>query len=128
MKKEIIICIVVIIIVIVLNSITGNYTEKSVESIKADLNIVKEEIEKSSRKDRVAESVTKVKHNWDNKYKILAYYIEHDELEKVTVYLVGLESNIKSDEYSQAMEELDKCIYILEHIEDKYSFNLRNIF
>lgn len=128
MKKEIIICIVVIVSVIVLNTVTGNYTKNSVESVIADLNIVKEEINENKVQEKVSETVTKVKDNWDNKYKILAYYLEHDELEKVTVYLVGLDSNVNSEEYGEAMVELDKCIYILEHLEDKYSFNLRNIF
>ena len=54
--------------------------------------------------------------------------IEHDELEKVHLYIVGIDSNINTDEYSQAIGELDKCAYILEHIEDKYSVNLDNIF
>lgn len=128
MKKEIIICIVVIILVIALNSITDDYTKNSAESVKADLSIVKEEIEQHRGDDKISESVKKAKYNWDNRYKTLAYYLEHDELEKVTVYLVGLESKVKSEEYPQAIEELEKCIYILDHIEDKYSFNLRNIF
>jgi len=128
MKKEIIICIVVIIFVIVLNSISGNYTKNSVESIRNDLNIVKEDIKQNREQNVISEDVARAKNNWDNKYKILAYYLEHNELEKITLYLVGLESNVESEEYAQAMEELDKCIYILEHLEDKYNFNLRNIF
>lgn len=128
MKKEIIICIAVIVIVIVLNTVTGKYTKDSVESMKYDLNKVKQEIEQNKDKNEISENVENTRNNWNNKYKTLAYYIEHDELEKVTLYLVGLDSNVKSEEYSEAIAELDKCVYILDHIQDKYSFNLRNIF
>lgn len=128
MKKEFIICTIVIVAVITLNAITGNYTKDSVLIIKEELDSVKVEIEQRGEKNRIIEKVSKVKEKWDNRYNKLAYYIEHDELEKVELYLVGMDSNIKLEEYAQAMEELNKCIYILEHLEDKYSFNLKNIF
>ena len=76
----------------------------------------------------VNEKITNLKNNWEERYEKLAYYIEHDELEKVHLYIVGIDSNVNSDEYSQAIGELDKCDYILEHIEDKYSLSLKNIF
>ena len=53
---------------------------------------------------------------------------EHDELEKVDTYLVALKSNIESEDYEQAVENLDICVYILEHIDDKEAFLLKNIF
>ena len=90
MKKEIIICIVVLIGVIALNTITGDYTKNSVESIRNDLTVVKDEIEQNKEKEKISQSIINAKNNWDNKYKKLAYYIEHDELEKVTLYLVRI--------------------------------------
>lgn len=128
MKKEVIICIVIVIAVIVFNIISMNYTKKSVESLKWELSSIKEEIEKESQIDLINEKITNLKNNWESRYKNLAYYIEHDELEKVHLYIVGIDSNVNSEEYSQAIGELDKCSYILEHIEDKYSLSLKNIF
>lgn len=128
MKKEIIICCVIIIAVIILNIITINYTKDSVESLKIELSEIKEDIEQEKEVNSVNEKITDLKNNWEERYEKLAYYIEHDELEKVHLYIVGLDSNVNSEEYSQAIGELDKCVYILEHIEDKYSLNLKNIF
>lgn len=128
MKKELIICIVVIFLVGVLNSITDSYTKSTIADIKNNLSIIKKDIEDNKEKEKIKEDILNTRSSWDDKNKTLAYYIEHDELEKVTLYLVGLESNVSTEEYSQAMEELDKCVYILEHIEDKYDFNLKNIF
>lgn len=128
MKKEIIICCVIIIAVIILNIITINYTKDSVESLKVELSNIREDIEKEENVNSINEKIKDLKENWETRYEKLAYYIEHDELEKVHLYIVGLDSNVNADEYSQAIGELDKCVYILEHIKDKYSFNLENIF
>ena len=62
------------------------------------------------------------------KHDLLAYYIEHDELEKVETNLTGLRSFIESKEYSDALAELDKTVFVLRHIEDKNKFNLQNVF
>ncbi len=128
MKKEIIICIFVIILVIVLNVITVNYTKNSVRIIKSELSNIREEIQQEEDEGAITEAISELKNEWKKRYNKLAYYIEHDELEKVHLYIVGLDSNVNAEEYSQAIVELDKCVYILEHIEDKYSLNLKNIF
>lgn len=61
-------------------------------------------------------------------HKKLAYYIEHDELEKVDTAIVTMKSYIKTNDYSLAIAELEEGKFVLEHIKDKNSFNLQNIF
>ena len=127
MKNESLICIVVIILIAILETVTGNYTKESVEYLKSDLYQIKQEIETEDKK-KISEKVMNAKENWKDRANKMAYYVEHDELEKVNVYLVGVESNTETEEYNNAKSELEKCIYILEHIEEKYKFNLKNIF
>lgn len=127
MKNESLICIVVIILIAILEMVTGNYTKESVEYLKNDLYQIKQEIETEDKK-KISEKVMNAKENWKDRTNKMAYYVEHDELEKVNVYLVGVESNTETEEYNDAKSELEKCIYILEHIEEKYKFNLKNIF
>lgn len=127
MKNESLICIVVIILIAILEMVTGNYTKDSVEYLKNDLYQIKQEIETEDKK-KISEKVMNAKENWKDRANKMAYYVEHDELEKVNVYLVGVESNTETEEYNDAKSELEKCIYILEHIEEKYKFNLKNIF
>ena len=127
MKNESLICIVVIILIAILEKVTGNYTKESVEYLKSDLYQIKQEIETEDKK-KISEKVMNAKENWKDRANKMAYYVEHDELEKVNVYLVGVENNTETEEYNDAKSELEKCIYILEHIEEKYKFNLKNIF
>lgn len=131
MFKEFIISIVIVIGIIVGNNITQNYTVETVEVITKDLVEIKEEIENEKENielEQVKGKLEKIEEDWKERHDKLAYYIEHNELEKVETNLKGLKSYLETDEYSEAMSELDKCIFVLEHIQRKNEFNLQNIF
>ena len=128
MKKDIIVCVFVIALVVALNIITSNYTKDSTKKIEEKLSSIRDKIEKNEETQVTANEIKQLKEDWEERNAKLAYYIEHDELEKVNLYIVGLESNYSSKEYGNALEELDKCEFILKHIEEKYSFSMRNIF
>ena len=42
--------------------------------------------------------------------------------------LVALEGCIEVEDYDTSINELNKCVYILEHIKQKHEFSLINIF
>lgn len=131
MTKELIISIIIVVLIFVGNAVTENYTRESVDETKQSLSALREEIIKNE--DEVDVNITKEKidnihEQWDSRYEKLAYYIEHDELEKVKTELTGLRGYIEKEEYSEAVPELDKSVYILEHIKDKTALNLKNIF
>lgn len=131
MIKELIISIIIVVLIFVGNAVTENFTRESVDETKQSLSALREEIIKNE--DEVDVNITKEKiddihEQWDSRYEKLAYYIEHDELEKVKTELTGLRGYIEKEEYSEAVPELDKSVYILEHIKDKTALNLKNIF
>ena len=129
MYKEIIVSIVIIIGIVILNNITENYTKDSLEIMSKDFNEIRGELLKEDQqKESLLLKIENMKSIWDNRSQKLAYYIEHDELEKVDTYLTALKSNIETKEYEQAVENLDICEYILDHIDDKEAFLLKNIF
>lgn len=132
MKKETIICILVIIIVAIGNLVTQNYTEKCVSIINDDLielenKMKKEDKDQKDMKD-IKEKVAETKETWNQMQEKLAFYIEHDELEKVETQLFLLKGQADTRLYSNAVAEIEKCIFILEHIEDKNALNIKNIF
>lgn len=125
MYKEIVITTIIIILIIIGNIITQNNTNKSVETISSELsmfrqNIIKENVDK--------EAVEKIENIWNEKYEKMAYYIEHDELEKVETELAKLKADIEVKNYSLAVENIDNCVFILEHIKDKTALKIVNIF
>ena len=66
--------------------------------------------------------------NWREKYEKLAFFIEHDELEKVETELTELTAYIKIEEYEEAINPLETSIFILNHIKEKFRLNMKNIF
>ena len=131
MTKELIISIIIVVLIFVGNSVTENYTGESIDETKQSLFDLREEIMKNEDEIDVTSAKQKIDNiheQWDSRYEKLAYYIEHDELEKVKTELTGLRGYIEKEEYSEAVPELDKSMYILEHIKEKTALNLKNIF
>ena len=129
LKKEVIICIVVVIFVIIGNIITQGYTRKSVETTNAKLIELKEKLSKVNKDEEgLIEAVKYIKEEWDEKQEKLAFYIEHDELEKVETQIHLLSGEVEAKLYEDAVPETDKCMFILEHIKDKTALNVKNIF
>ena len=127
MYKEIIIIITVISLIVGLDIITNNYTKETVEIISSELNILKEQILNKNKKE-TEEQIIIVKEKWEERYKKLAFYIEHDELEKVKTQLTMLSADLSVEEYKQSITELDTTIFILKHIQEKEEFHFRSIF
>ena len=129
MYKEAIICVITVILIIVLDLITGNYTKNSVTELTNDLMELRSGMSKESIKNEETKNKIKIIYSkWDESYKRLAYYLEHDELEKVEVNLTSLNSAVETEDYAEAKRELDEMVFILHHIEEKNSFDLKNIF
>ena len=127
MYKETIICIFIIILIIGLDIITQNYTKKSTIEITDCLSELKDEIENENLENAKLK-IEELDNKWDNRHDKLAYYIEHDELEKVDTAIVQVKSFVENDDIPSAMSELETGKFVLEHIERKYKFNLQNIF
>ena len=127
MQKELVICVILVILIIIGDIVTQNYTKKTVNYITGELESLKQSLfEKDD--DKADEEISKIDNKWKEVHDKLAYYIEHDELEKVESNFTACKSLAKTREYEQSISELEKTVYVLEHITDKYSFNLVNIF
>ena len=129
MWKETIICFVIIIAIIIGNFITQKYTEQSVQERISELSNLKDEMKKEIiEKEKIKSNIAEVEKSWESRHDKLAYYLEHDELEKVEAHLTSLKSFIESEEYPEAICELDNGAFVLKHIEEKYAFSVENLF
>ncbi len=128
MKKEIIVCIIILIFIIIGDIITQKYSKNSADEITKELQELETMIESNSEISTLTEKIDNIENKWNENYNKWAYFIEHEELEKVKTGIVSIKSYTKSEELGEAMNEVDKTIYILEHIVEKYKVNLKNIF
>ncbi len=140
MKKELIIVIIIVIAIIILDTITHNYTKNNFAKINEQLeqikkiskNIAKEEKEresdKNSKQQELQEKIKIMEEDWQAINKNTAFYIEHEELEKVNASMIKFKSYIQLEEYTEAIPELENCKYILDHIRDKEAMQIINLF
>ena len=129
MYKEIIISIIILVIVFSTDYITQKYTDSKINEIKQKLLDVEEILKKgNANNEKAKEDMKNIYDKWTQYHPYLACYIEHNELEKVETEFVTAKSYIESKQYSDALSQIDRTIFILEHIHYKYSFNLENIF
>ena len=129
MYREIIISLIIIISIFIFDKITQSYTDKAINEAIQDLNYIKKNIkaEKIDNKEVVIKCNEKYQ-KWLDYHKVLAFYIEHNELEKVETNYIAGKSFIETKNYKDAIIELEKTIFVMQHINDKYSVNLENIF
>jgi hypothetical protein len=129
MFKETAVCIVIIISIFILDNRTQNYTEETISDTTIKLEELREGIISTNRNgEELSKSINEIYNDWMEHHDKLAFYIEHDELEKVETDMVSLKGSIEVGEYEIAVSELDKSVFVLQHIQDKYKFNLENIF
>ena len=129
MYKEIIVCILVVILIISMDLLSNNYTKKVFFSINESLGNLRNEMLKEDKdKNKINDEIKKVEQEWNKKLNILSCYIEHNELEKVARQLTLIKGNIDVGEYNQAIPQLDDCVYVINHIKDKESLLIRNLF
>lgn len=126
--KEIIISIIIIVSITVGSKITQDYTKYAVEETSTLLNVLRKDIIESKEKENLEESINNIHTQWDKKHNKLAYYIEHDELEKVNTEIAKIKADIETNNEKIAIENLERCIFVLEHIKDKNLIKIVNIF
>ena len=131
MWKEVVICLIIVALIVIGNNTTQSFSSDTIVEITSQLNELKDILnqdEMQTDNEQAKIKIDEISEVWKEKYKTLAYYIEHNELEKIETNLVGIKSYIESNELPEALEELDTASFILSHIEEKYAFNLQNIF
>ena len=129
MYKEIIVCILVVILIFSMDLLSNNYTKKVFFSINDSLGNLRNEMLKEDKDvNKINDEITKVEQEWNSKLNLLSCYIEHNELEKVARQLTLIKGNIDVEEYNQAVPQLDDCVYVINHIKDKESLLIRNLF
>lgn len=129
MKKELVICIFIIAVIIILNIVTQRYTKECVSQMNERLDILKEaSLEEEIEGENIITEITNIENKWNGFQEKLAFYIEHDELEKVETQIFAMKGFAEIKKYDEIVPELDKCIFILEHIQDKTVLNIKNVF
>lgn len=105
-------------------------TEKSVEKMDNKLNILIEKIsnEEKFEKEELLKQVKEFESDWNEIEEKLSYFVEHDELEKVTEDIVIMKANVNMEEKEESFQKMEEIKFTIEHIKNKQKLKLNNIF
>ena len=132
MQKETIIVIFIVILIFLGNIVTQKYTSKSVAELNEKLDGIKSQIinlgKDRMNNDEVKDMVKEAQDDWNSKHDKMAYYIEHNELEKVDTAIIILGADLETNHYEEAISKIEESKFVLKHIQEKYAFSLQNVF
>ena len=125
MKKEIFICLAILVLVIISDVIISKCTNKYLDDISIKFEDIKKNIDNNLY---ASEKISEIESSWNKYFSVLTCFLEHDELEKINTQIVIIQSGIDVEDKEYVYEELDRGIFILEHIKNKERFKIDNIF
>lgn len=127
--KEILIIVISILIVIVGANISQGYLNKTSDELIQNIETLREEIKKAqiSEDNNSKELVEDIYHKWKGIEKNWSIIVIHNELDLIELALVSMKTCIEEKEYNEAMKELEKSSYLIEHIKDNEKLELKNI-
>lgn len=117
----------IFIIIIGLDLLLYFKTDKLIDEMQIEL----ANLEKIIDSDNINESkneAEKLREKWKKRENVLSFFIEHEEVEKVSLKIAVIEENSKNEEYVSALEDIAETKFLLEHIQDKYNLTWKNIF
>lgn len=123
--KDSIIIILIIVIVIIGNIISQNILKKDSEEIIANLEKLKQKIEKQENLKETAEEIYNQWEETDEKWSII---VTHQELDQIKKAITSVKSGIESNDLSFAYQQIENSIFLVSHIKEKEALAWKNIF
>ena len=128
--KEIIALIFIIAFLIISDEYVSRYTQSAIEEMdkKTDeiINLVLNH-EEYNEEDSL-NKINDFEKEWKEVEDKLAYFSEHDELEKVSVSITLMKANMEMNMKEDAYEKMQEIKFRIEHIKTKQKFALNNLF
>lgn len=129
--REFTIIFIILIIIIGGALYTDKYLKNSsqelvglLENLKEKVNIIEEE----GNVEEIKKEVEKTYNKWEQTEEKWAFIVLHSELDLIETSFVRMKAQIEEGEISRSIEEIDACIFLVNHISEKERFCLKNIF
>ncbi|MBR6033355.1 MAG: DUF4363 family protein [Clostridia bacterium] len=129
--KEIIGIIVIVSIVCATSFLLQKYLNNTSDEILAKLESLKNEIEIAqveSSNTKVTEMSEDVIKKWDEMNDIWSMLVVHQELDNIKLSILEVKGAVSTSSFDDALEEIDKAIFLVGHIKEKEAFKLKNVF
>lgn len=127
--KEAIIIILILIVIIFGGTLEQKYLQKSGGELISRLDELNNFI-KENRKDieEIKNKSNDVYDKWkkiESKWSII---VLHNELDLIETALIEMKTNMETEDIEEGIVELEKSIFLVNHINEKEKLNVKNIF
>lgn len=129
--KELIIIFVILIIIIGGALYTDKYLKNTSEELARILEELKEKVNLVSNTNNIEEikkDAANVYSKWEEIEEEWALIVLHSELDLIETAFVRMKAQIEEGELIKSIEEIDACIFLVNHISEKEKFCLKNVF
>lgn len=123
MRKFFLVCSIITILIIASEIFVQKKIFKNFDYMIGVLN----EIDENQDSNYQLENMEKMESFWNSKYLLMAFYVDHVELEKIKNQIVVIKAGIEKEDDAFVHEEIKRTIFIIEHIKDKIVIKLENI-
>ena len=131
MFKETLIIIIIVLIIIIGDIGIQNYITKTSDELALQLEELKqklETLEDGKNTEELKELSSKIYEDWEEINKKWSIIVIHSELDTIELALIGVKSTIEANELQDTLQEIEKSIFLVEHIKEKEKLKLKNIF
>lgn len=125
--QKIILVIVILTAIIILDLVLANITDKLIDDTENSLEILKEFLvnEDFEKSKEISKNISK---KWNEYESTLSFFIEHDEIEKISTKVAIIVENASNKEFKLTLEDVVETRYLLDHVKDKAKLKLKNVF
>ena len=117
MKRTLIITAVILALITAGAVLSFMYTEKTIEKFSADL--------KNTGSNY--EELRKIRTQWDEKKTVLMLFMNHRDIEDVSIALIRAESQSKNGRDGMALQEIELAVFLMEELVEREKFSIENI-
>ena len=135
MKRTLVVCIIIIIFIVMSDLLLRKYADNKFDYMIGKLTDITNSIKLvgdkpemvSNNTDGNKKIIEDLESMWEKDYTIMSCYLEHNELEKVKTQMVIIRAGMETNDVSYIYEEVNRAVYIIEHIKDKSRLKIDNI-
>ena len=100
---------------------------KQVAEIRIMVNECKENLQKkdSVQARKIADTLVKT---WERKDMLLSPFINHEKIDEISLEIISLAANIKSENYPVLLRDAETILMLLHQLEEDEKINIHSIF
>lgn len=114
-------------VIIILEVLIQNFTDSTLSKMEKEIEDLKNSLLAENHEESKKKS-EEIKAYWEEKEEKFGYFMDHEEIEKLSTKIMIIDENANNSEYKLALEDSIEAKFLVKHIKDKLKMNMGNVF